>query len=1130
MLLDNENKNPKVHEWIATETRNGKLDIVTGYFTIGALAWLSKRTNDKIEEYRIVLGDIVNYDEKADRSLDLLSEQLNAEAAFSLTAIAKEAVAFLKQEKVLAKTLEPNFCHAKAYLHKCNNGISTCYYITGSSNLTEAGFGLKPTSNIELNTLGQGTASDYKELSDWFDTLWDKPQAHFEKTIVTEKGKTKKVPFKKYLIDEIQRIFLEYTPRQLYFKVLFELFGSDLNLDENNLELNRQIGRLENTVIYQSLYEYQQKGALSLIRMLQRYNGAILADAVGLGKTWTALAVMKFFQMNGREVIVLCPKKLRRNWEQYQRKQNSKFEKDEIEYAVRFHTDMAEGRLDRYSLRYNYIINKKPKLIVIDESHNLRNDKSSRYQFLLEQILKKNDDVKILMLSATPINNSLMDVRNQFKLIVKGDNRGFEEMLGIKNIDFTFKKGTEVFKRWAQSGDRSVSNFIREIPGQFFELTNNLLVARTRKLVKEQQDGLYFPKKAKPENLWITPGYIGNYESFDELFRHFPKELSGYQPSRYIIQEANIKKTEDEQQRERFLVKMMYILMVKRLESCWSSFHTTVQRILNHHQNALNKIREYEKQQKDSEALEREHQLNLFEDDEWEEEVEEITLGKGRKIKLSDIDSAGNLNRYKVDIKADIEALQALDNNLDAFDKNIEKEIKKSNNYHSADEKLEVLIEKINKKQHSGNNHNNRKVLIFTVYKDTAVYLFNQLMARGFSNIAMVAGDDARLSDSEGGTKLFEPILERFSPYTKLFREKNWEGFSAESTTLKDQYNEWIDWMEKEHPAEYKKVQHPIDILIATDVLSEGQNLQDCDLVINYDIHWNPVRVIQRMGRIDRLGSPNEKIYGINFWPSDNINNYLSLQSRIEQRMAAMKLAGAEVDSDFTETLKHMVGNDELEQLQRQRMMEQMQTSWDDIEISDQTLGFDNLSLENYRQDLATELGKKHEEYDRIPNGVYTGFIGKPAICPKAGIIVLLGYPAKPAKAESHAYKQYELVYIDNEGNEVMLHQKEVLDALAAHKEEDREVPEPVEKGEPKAIAELQQSLQFWLKKQNVNQEVQDDGTVKEKMGKAGLDLLNKLKAGHKSAAEEIKSETINQKYDKNNLDLITWFVVSTDG
>ena len=391
----------------------------------------------------------------------------------------------------------------------------------------------------------------------------------------------------------------------------------------------------------------------------------------------------------------------------------------------------------------------------------------------------------------------------------------------------------------------------------------------------------------------------------------------------------------------------------------------------------------------------------------------------------------------------------------------------------------------------------------------------------------MVVGDEARIYGENSRTKLFEPILERFSPYTKLFREKNWEDFKPASSDLKKQYEEWISWTEKSHPEVYNLIQNPIEILIATDVLSEGQNLQDCDFVVNYDIHWNPVRVIQRMGRIDRLGSPNEKIYGVNFWPSDNINNYLALQSRIEQRMAAMKLAGAEVDSDFTETLRHMVGTDELEQQQRQRMMEQMQTSWNDIEISEQTLGFDNLSLENFRQDLATELGKKQEEYERMPNGVYTGFIGKRDICKEEGLIVLLGSPTKPAQAKDHVYKQYELLYVDGNGKQVLLNQKQVLDALAAHKDEERNVPETIDKGEPAALQRLQASLQQWIKRQQVTEEVQEDGTLKERMGQSGLDVLNKLKAGQKSAVENIKEQKVSQQYINHDFDLITWFVIT---
>lgn len=1129
MILDNENENLKVHEWITKYTQTGKLSIVTGYFTVGALAYLSQKTKDKVEEYKFVLGDIVNFDIDKDRALDLLNEEIDIDSSLSLSRVAKEAVAFLELEQVFAKTLEPNFCHAKAYLYKnADRDPQKDYYISGSSNLTEAGAGLKVTNNVELNIASFGSDPQYNELIKWFENLWLRPQAHDYKTVIDEKGGINKIPFKQYLIDEIKKIFVEYTPKQLYYKVLFELFGEELLLEKDNPEFNRQIGRLENTVVYNSLFEFQQKGVLSLIKMLQKYNGAILADAVGLGKTWSALAVMKFYQLQGREIILICPKKLQNNWRIYQKHQNSRFEKDQFEYFLRFQTDLSAELMEKYHDRGDKLfINDKPKLFVIDESHNLRNDKSKRYKYLIDQILSKNEDVKVLMLSATPINNSLMDIRNQFKLIVGGKVNGFEESLDIKNIDSTFRTAQNAFNNWTQEPDPKIGDFIKTIPPNFFKLTDALTVARTRKMIEGHQNGLEFPLKAKPENIFVTPNQIGNFESFEELFNHFPPMLSGYQPSFYIDEFEDADVLHDERQRDHFLVKMMYILLVKRLESSWCSFQSTVEKILNHHQNALDRIKKYQETKKETGWSE--DQLTIFEDDEITALIEDFTLGKKRKTRLVDIDRSGNIENFKKDLKADIEALQLLQSNLTQFDKKIAKELKKTNNYKSEDDKLEALIDRIINKRKTGENNGNNKVIIFTVYKDTAFYLYEQLIARGFDKVAAVSGDASRIWNEEGETKKFETVLERFAPFTKLFREKEWPFVPSfkESNPLK-QFDEWQTWIADNDKRTYEKLQNPIDILIATDALSEGQNLQDCDMVVNYDIHWNPVRVVQRMGRIDRLGSPNHRIFGINFWPSNNINSYLNLQGRIEQRMAAMKLAGSEVHLDFSDTFKEMAEDENLEQTQKARMMEQMQSSWDEIEVNEQGLGFDNLSLETFRQELLEELKKNENFYKSMPNGIYTGFNGQREICPEEGMIALLGYPSKPSKALAFDYKGYELIYINHLGKPVLLNQKEVLDALAKHKEEIRYVPKNIDQGEAKSIEHLSAALSTWLKSQAIEEELQEDGTLKQKMGKATLDMLNKLKAGSKTAIEKLKSEgPVSQKFSKGNFDLITWFIVS---
>ena len=1127
MLLDNENENLKVHEWISLYTEKGKLDIVTGYFTIAALAWLSKQVNDKISEFRLVLGDIVNIDTENNRPLDLLNENITIEASLKLSSLSQEAIRFLKQDKVKSKTLEPNFCHAKSYLFDPEKmDDRNKYFISGSSNLTEAGIGLKRTNNIELNIAETGNNNQYKELIDWFEKLWVRPEAHKEKTILAPNNTSFKIDFKQYLIDEIERIFIKYTPRELYYKVLFELFGNQMINTENDPDFNRQIGRLENSTIFNILYEFQKKGVLSLIKMLQKYNGAILADAVGLGKTWSALAVMKFFQLQGREVILLCPKKLDNNWRRYLKYQDSRFEKDQFDFFIRFHTDMHEDRVDKYTDRADKLFtNDKPKLFVIDESHNLRNDKSNRYKFLLEQILKRNEDVKVLLLSATPINNSLNDIRNQFKLMVQGNVNGFEESLGIKNLDYSFRTAQKVFNEWREDPSPKIGDFIKKLPANFFTLTDSLIVARTRKMIDGKQTGLTFPIKTKPVNLFVTPSQLGNFESFEDLFDHFPPMLSGYQPSFYLEDDKTEGKDVlyDERQRDRFLVKMMYILMVKRLESSWYSFDSTVGKIKDHHQNALDKIKAYQNGKVNSGVVSENE--SLFDDDELQGDYEELTLGKKRKIYLSDIDVAGNLDNFKKDLKKDLDALDNLHINLQKFKRKLENEILRPGNFKSEDDKLETLISQINKKKSSNENNNNPKVVIFTVYRDTAQYLFNQLKNRGFEKVAMISGSGSQTTDSDEETKNFEPILERFAPFTKLFMEKEWD-FKSIKTGI-EAYHEWIEWVAKNHTKTYAKIQKPIDILIATDALSEGQNLQDADMVINYDIHWNPVRIIQRMGRIDRLGSPNTKIFGINFWPSNNINSYLNLQGKIEQRMAAMKLAGAEVDAQFSDSFKEMIHDESLDQRMNHRMMEQMQVTFDDLDGQD-TFGFDDLSLESYRQDLLEEFNKDKAKYLKMPKGIYTGFNANKSICNENGLIALLGFPSKPPKTINHEYKVFDLIYIDKKGKQILLNQKEVLDALTHHKDKDRFVPESIDKGDEIAIQELVSALKGWLDIQAIDEQIMEDGTVKKVMGAEAKDLLSKLRKGDKNALSRVKQNIkVEGKFQLDNFDLIIWFLVT---
>jgi len=665
MLLDNktkteDNEHYKVFDFIKGNTENGALDLVTGYFSVNALALMKDNINTA-EKFRLILGNLLQEEPQLNKVINLLNGNTGIDSTLSLSTSAQKAVEFLQQEKVAVKNIQKNFCHAKTYLY--TDKIKTKnYFIVGSSNLTDAGLGIKDSSNIELNIAKHDYEDEFKNLKKWFQEQWEK--VALEKIELPDKTK---VEVKQYVIELIKNLFKEYTPYNLYFKVLYEMFKDDIMEFSGDAEFRREIGHLEETVIYKVLFPYQQKGAISLIKMLQKFNGAILADAVGLGKTWTALAVMKYFELKGYTVLLLCPKKLSNNWQQYKVGHQSRFEKDEIDYYIRYHTDLQEGRFDRYndkSLRY---FKTRPKLlIVIDESHNLRNDKSSRYKFLIDKILlpeNKSRDVKVLHLSATPINNKLMDIRNQFKLMTKGLDDGFKETdLEIESLENIFKTAQKDFSEWSGIEERKIADFIAKLPKKFEKLTDALIVARTRKLIEGEFGEMNFPKKEDPINEYVTPENIGGLKSFDDILDAISINLTAYRPADYIRDISPKSVLEDEKQRQKFLVKMMYILLIKRLESSWFSFKSTVENILNHHTNALNKVNQFIQSETDS----------AIEDDLTEEEKEEIeetaaeidgeteepiTLGKKQPIPLSSIT---NIDNFKKHLEADIKKLSKL--------------------------------------------------------------------------------------------------------------------------------------------------------------------------------------------------------------------------------------------------------------------------------------------------------------------------------------------------------------------------------------------------------------------------------------------------------------------------------------
>jgi superfamily II DNA/RNA helicase len=405
--------------------------------------------------------------------------------------------------------------------------------------------------------------------------------------------------------------------------------------------------------------------------------------------------------------------------------------------------------------------------------------------------------------------------------------------------------------------------------------------------------------------------------------------------------------------------------------------------------------------------------------------------------------------------------------------------------------------------------------VVFTVFTDTAKYLYESLKGKGFEKIAYVSGSRSETIYGYSG-KLFEGILERFAPYTKLYKEKDW-SYLYEEQGLKEPetFDEWKDVIKEHDPETWKKLNEPIDILIATDCLSEGQNLQDCDCVINYDIHWNPVRLIQRMGRIDRLGSPNRTVRGINFWPGTDYEDYLRLKARVEYRMAAMSLVGTEIDEQMTPEIERMVKDNPLVTRQTEKMLRQMQFTWEDIETSDESLGMDNLSLEQFRQELFDIFQKNKEMFEKMPNGIFTGFKAEPdkhfTELPE-GIIALLGYPRKPDDSPEHKYAEYHLIYSHKKGFSTYKNNQEILGILRKHKNKIRYVPDDVENGDKEALQWLSDRIRAWI-----------EGQVPEKAVEE-IQSIFAEGAPKKKSAEERRLE---DKFRPENFDLITWFVVS---
>lgn len=1059
--------------------REGVLDIVTGFFSVTGLELLGKHFSPN-NEYRMVLAQMVADDQFQDHILDLLNDDCGIENALHLSDAAKNALEFLRRDKVHVKAIINAFCHAKLYLFKDNHDPAHYYYVQGSSNLTYAGLGYTPSSNVELNLADTGNSDTYRSLRSWFEEQW-KSVAKEKMPEDREKPKGAQIDVKQYFIQEIEKIFRKYTPEEIYYKILFELFNSDLDLD-GGIEHRQDMQLLQTSVIWNTLFNYQQKGVISLIKMLRKYNGAILADAVGLGKTFSALAVIKYFQTQNYLTVLLCPKKLEQNWDQYLRRRNSRFEKDEFDYIVRFHTDMQNDRMEeRYTdAKLSYLQTRKKILVVIDESHNLRNEKSGRYQELMKKLIQnkegqENRDVKVLMLSATPINTGLNDVKGQFNLIGHGKDDAFDnDDFGVESLTNLFKDAQTKYTQWCNNPDRTIGGFIATLPPKFFNLTDKLIVARTRKLIeKTLGEDLGFPDKEKPVNIYQGVEHLGKLQTTEEIYQKFDElSLTAYQPSLYL--EVNKKKArkgaakdwDDNVNRERFLVKMMGVLFMKRLESSWYSCMTTVKKVLDVHERTLQLALEFKEKGGNGTISTGGGEGNAdFDDEEIDDLMDETySLRKGT-IKLSDMQNLGGFIR---NLQMDVNKLKEIYKNFEAFAADYEAGEEK-------DLKLEELVRILNEKKIA----KNKKVVIFTAFADTAQFIFDELKKRGFSRMASASGQNVFTTGAHS-TKNFTAVLESFAPYSKLYKEKDWSGMYADAQLDRAKYyddekqrwnvsyEKWLELIAQYDTKTLEQVNDGIDILIATDCLSEGQNLQDADTQVNFDIHWNPVRLIQRFGRIDRIGSPNKVIRCVNFWPAKSFEDYLHLETRIQNRMSLMKLVDTETQ-ELDEKFKKMVEDNPLQDKNADRLLEELQNnSISDIE-SPKTLSLKDFSFETYRQDLLDFLDKNRDVFRRMPNGIFSGFRFDDTLFEKIpeSLVAVVGYPHRKQgsnKPYTELYLMCQPVDTHLPATYQELNRAEILEFLRSSKNKERYVPDWIESNDNERISKLSEILTEWMK------------------------------------------------------------------
>ncbi len=995
-LIDNINQTLR-NDLVATIKSGSRVSIAAASFSIYAFQELKDQLKD-IDELRFIFTSPSFTTEKADkqrrefyiprlnRERDLFGSEFEIKLRneLSLKAVAKECAEWIRQKACFKS-------------NRTNENMMGFINVDDVNYMPITGFTTVDLGCERGNNAYQFVQRTDAPMSQFYLNLFNQVWHDGEKLqVVTEQ-----------VLDNITNAYKENAPEFIYFVTLYNIFNEFLEDISEDVLPNEATG-FKSSVIWSKLYNFQRDAALAIINKLEKYNGCILADSVGLGKTFTALSVIKYYENRNKSVLVLCPKKLHQNWVTYRSNYvNNPLVADRLRYDILYHTDLSRQSGQSNGLDLEHINWGNYDLVVIDESHNFRNGgkvttdendenpRENRYLQLMNKVIRAGVKTKVLMLSATPVNNRFNDLRNQLQLAYEGDSERMDALLNTtSSIDKIFRDAQSAFNRWSKMPpeERTTKNLLSLLSFDFFEVLDSVTIARSRKHIEQYYDTTdigKFPERLKPISRSPKLTDLPTAVSFNDIFVSVTElNLAIYTPSDFILP-SKLEKYLDTKTdgslgnlsrsgRERGIRQLMSINLLKRLESSVNSFRLTLTRIKDFIQTTVDAIDRLAANGGHSTVNDYDFDSNL----DFDEREDSVFIGgKKTKIDLADMDYV----QWREYLAKDLDNLRTLLFMLEDITP-------------EHDSKLQLLIDDIRSKFANPINPGNKKIIIFTAFSDTAQYLYENIASlikeRTGLNTALISGDvEARCTIKTREKMDFNKVLTLFSPISK------------------------------EKAAVYPKLNEEIDVLIATDCISEGQNLQDCDYLINYDIHWNPVRIIQRFGRIDRIGSRNAVIQLVNYWPDMDLDEYIDLKGRVEARMKVSVLTATGDDNPLTDAeqgdLKYR--RDQLDRLKEEVV---------DIEEMNTGVSIMDLGLNEFRLDLL-EYIKQDNDIEHTPMGLHA-IVPADKDTPPGVIFVLKNRNNSINIDRKNRLHPFYMVYITKESEVVIDHldPKSLLDTM----------------------------------------------------------------------------------------------------